>query len=55
MFLKPIVSIILRDVGCMIERHCAEKENEKVVEKEQPVVCIVYMHVHNVNKMFFKD
>lgn len=55
MFLKSIVSIIIRDVGCMIERHCAKKEDEKVVEKERLVVCIVYTHVHNVNKMFFKD
>lgn len=55
MFLKPIVSIILRDVGCIIERYCAEKEIERVVEKERFVVCNVYMYMCNVNKMFFKD
>jgi hypothetical protein len=52
-FFKSIVGMIIKEKDWIIERHQVEKEDEKVVKKEQMlllVIHIIHMRVISVSK-----
>ena len=53
MLLKPIFSMILRDIDCIIERYWTEKEDERVVEKNR-TRGVHYKYMCDVNKILFE-